>query len=208
MQPARRNQKLLFRRVTITCLALAIELGIFNAASTAWRYWMSDRATPLFEEGTLPQRLKPIFAVIDWNFLGVAWQAALAAVGASFLGLNSAQQWMFWAIVFDLVSGFLCGLFVRGGLRARIMGRGLMVKFFCFAVVAYLCRQPGLEVAIAGASVHVGSAAAIWYTVYEWVSTAENLDELGAPIPPFLRKLLAKARETVDQIGESPKGKG
>ena len=168
---------------------------------------MSDHATPILE-GTLPQRLKPFAAVIDWNWVAVALQAGAAGVGAAFLSLQSAEQWMFAAIGFDLVSGFFCGMFTRGGLRARTMGRGIAVKLFCFAAVHYLCGQKGLEVTVFGIKMHIGAAAAVWYTVYEWVSTVENVDELGGPVPPFIRRLLAKARETVDQIGAGELTKG
>ena len=153
----------------------------------------------------MPQRLKPFFAVIQWNAIALGVQGAAATVGAVFTSMHEAQQWMAWAIIFDLVSGFLCGCFTRGGLRAAKMGRGIALKSFSFAVVAYLCKQPNLGITINGQPILFGVACALWYVIYEWVSMVENLDELGAPIPPFVRGMLAKAREAVDKIGDAPK---
>lgn len=155
-------------------------------------------------EGHLPHRLKPLMATVvhtaDWPWWALALQAGGAGVLAAYTGLSDSQRFMAWAIAFDLVTGFLCGWFTRGGLSARAMTRGLTVKGVTFALVHYLGGQPHLTVGIGAFQMSLGAATAIWYGVADWVSVLENLDELGAPVPPFLRTFLAKGREAMNRV--------
>jgi phage-related holin len=106
---------------------------------------------------------------------------------------------MAWAIAFDLATGLLCGIFTRGGVRARLMTKGATVKALSFALVIYLGRQEQLIIGIGALQMSLGAGAAIWYGLAEWVSVVENLDELGAPVPPFIRTFLAKAQAAMDR---------
>ena len=42
----------------------------------------------------------------------------------------------------------------------------------------------------------------LWYIITELGSMIENIDELGAPVPDFLRDMIKKVRNKVDSIGE------
>jgi len=155
-------------------------------------------------EGQLPHRLKPLMATVvqtaDWPWWALAVQAGCAGVLSAFTGLPDSQRFMAWAIGFDLITGFLCGIYTRGGVSARAMTRGATVKAVTFALVHYLGEQPHLAVGIGSLQMSLGAATALWYGVADWFSVLENLDELGAPVPPFLRSLLAKGREAMNRV--------
>ena len=42
----------------------------------------------------------------------------------------------------------------------------------------------------------------VWYTLTELGSIVENAVALGAPVPQWLQKTLAAAKDAVDKLGE------
>ena len=167
---------------------------------------------PHLEEHPLPHRLKlfaqAIVPTADWPWWAMSIHGAIATLLALFAALHPAQQFMAWGIFFDFLSGLACAHFKRGGIRARAMAAGGTTKFISFCIVVYLAGQKAFAVDVMGQQIQVGIAAAIWYGLAEWVSVAENLDELGAPLPPFMRVMLAKARETMNSITPADKPTG
>lgn len=152
---------------------------------------------------TLPTRIKLFAQAInptaEWPWWAILLQNIGAGVAAAYTSMELARNLLFWAMVIDFTSGCACGYFKRGGLVARTMSMGLIVKSLSFVVVGHLCQQAWLTVEFMGYTLQIGTAAAISYTIAEWISIAENMDELGAPLPIFVRLALAKARVATDK---------
>jgi phage-related holin len=148
------------------------------------------------EDQPLPYKMKPILLALAPNIDGPWWAHAVAASVVGFYStLPAVESLLLWAIIFDLGSGLACGWVTRGGIRARPITRGVLVKGLAFALVHYL---GGVQVEMfemkAGLA---GTVLGTWYWLGEWISVVENLDELGMPLPRFVIQALAKARETI-----------
>ena len=46
----------------------------------------------------------------------------------------------------------------------------------------------------------------VWYICTELGSILENIGELGAPIPAFLRRMIALLKDTADRLGDNDNG--
>ena len=137
----------------------------------------------------------------DWPWWAMAVKAALAAALATAVSMNHSLQWMLLAMLADMTVGLACGVFKRGGISARAMGLGVTVKLLQVGVVAGLSVVPWLNIDFAGQELSIGSGSALWFAGSELVSIVENLDELGVPLPPFLRPLIQKVKDITGATG-------
>lgn len=145
-----------------------------------------------------------------------AWIAAVAAV------LTSLWGWFGWLVV-GLVGcmavDYLTGSFAamrKGDWASKAARDGLWHKLGCIiavgvAVVADLLigavvnHIPGIVLPFEY-SVLIAPVVVVWYILTELGSIAENAAAMGAPVPPFLLKLLRAGQAAVDAAGDKIAG--
>lgn len=136
-------------------------------------------------------------------------KAAVTALVTALTGLWGRTGWLaaLWiaAMLLDYATGTAAAI-KTGTWSSRTAREGLWHKTGSIVAVLAaalldLAAQMLLDGA-AGCSVLLFPLAAAWYLLTELGSIVENAEKLGAPVPPFLRKALAAARENVDDRGE------
>lgn len=144
-----------------------------------------------------------------------AGAAAVIAFGTALFG------WVGWLIILWLAAtalDYLTGTFAalsRGKWSSSVARSGLWHKLgSIFAVlVAVLCDIAiwvmsdnfGLALPFAGRHCLITPVVTAWYIFTELGSIVENAAAMGAPVPDFLRKLIAKSKKTVDDGADSEK---
>jgi phage-related holin len=161
---------------------------------------MTDTTIPT-KEGALPHRVKP-FILPMLNMADGAWllpaQAAFTFTFGFWSSLPDVEGYLLAAMAFDMATGIACGLLTRGGLRARTISSGIIRRLVVFALVHYLGT---IKVEVSGFRVaQAGAIFAVWYLFGECVSVAENLDELGAPLPAAVKNSLVKSRDAIARM--------
>lgn len=150
------------------------------------------------EETTLTDKVKAVLALavpsISYPWWVIAVQGFIAALAAKFVTLPEPQQWLWKLILLDLATGLAKGVFVGGGWRARTMSWGATKKGFSLIVSSWAYQVPW-KIEAMGMGFDTGSGITVWYMLGEAISIAENLDKLGLKLPPFVRPILATARE-------------
>lgn len=142
------------------------------------------------------------------------FKAALAAVLAA---MTALWGWFGWLVVawvgcmaIDYITGYSAAA-KNGEWSSNIAREGLWHKAGCIcavlaagildAVVGYLLGNiHGLELPFAY-TVLVCPLAVTWYLLMELGSILENVGKMGAPLPEFLKKMIAVLRATVDSAG-------
>lgn len=101
-------------------------------------------------------------------------------------------------------AGQLCS---RTGVRGILKKVGYLVLMGVAGVSDWLLRY-GLEQI--GVTVELkfmmAAVVIVWLIVNELISILENVAAMGGPVPPFLRKLLEKLKNEVEQKGENAHG--
>ncbi len=139
--------------------------------------------------------------------------AALIAFGTALFGWAGwmVLLWLF-AMALDYLTGSFAALY-GGSWSSAAARRGLWHKLgSIFAVlVAALCDLAlrlvgdsfGFGLPVIGRSCLITPLVTAWYFFTELGSIVENAAAMGAPVPDFLRKLIARGRKTVDEKGDS-----
>lgn len=148
------------------------------------------------------------------------FKAALAAV----LGcLTALWGWFGWLVlawigcmVLDYITGSAAALkagqwssaVAREGLWHKL---GSVVAVLVAAILDGVVRLvlehvPMLELPF-DYTVFVSVLVLVWYIITELGSIVENAANLGAPMPPWLAKMLQALGESVDKAGDSAAGK-
>lgn len=145
----------------------------------------------------------------------LAWKAAVAAffgVLGDFLGWKGVMLVILVILMaMDYLSGTLQakkngtwsskiareGLFHKGGIILVVSGALLADLMFAFAIpvipIGAGFQNPGLFLPLVLA----------WYIITELGSVLENSVKMGAPVPAWFKKAIAKAGEAVDKAGEA-----
>lgn len=141
-----------------------------------------------------------------------------AAVTAALALLTALWGWFGWLAIAWIVS---MGLDVATGMAAaarrgewasKLARDGLWHKAGSIAIVVtagLLDLVVGLLLDNVGQTLPIHYTvllcplAIVWYLLTEAGSIIENAGELGADIPPWLRKAIAALRDTVDQAADS-----
>ena len=150
-----------------------------------------------------------------------AFKAALAAVGAA---LTALWGWFGWVVVawivlmvIDYVTGSAAAL--RAGEWASKTARdgiwhklgsvvAVMAAAILDVVIGHLLRNvPGVELPFAY-TVVLCPLVVVWYILTEAGSIMENAGALGAPVPGWLRAMIAALERKGDDTGEDMAGKG
>ena len=150
-----------------------------------------------------------------------AFKAALAAIGAA---LTALWGWFGWVVVawivlmvIDYITGSAAAL--RAGDWASKTARdgiwhklgsvvAVMVAAILDVVIGHLLRNvPGVELPFSY-TVLLCPLVVIWYILTEAGSIMENAGALGAPVPGWLRTMIAALEQKVDETGDGIAGKG
>ena len=145
-----------------------------------------------------------------------AFKAALAALCAA---LTALWGWFGWVVVawigcmlIDYATGSAAAMragewsskSARDGIWHKL---GSMVAVIVAAILDVvighlLANLPGVDLPFTY-TVLLCPLVVIWYILTEAGSIIENAGALGAPVPGWLRKMIAALENRVDQVGES-----
>ena len=147
------------------------------------------------------------------------FKAALAAVLAAMTALWGWFGWLLLAwgacMAIDYLTGYSAAL-KTGEWSSDIAREGLWHKAGCIfavlvagildAVVGYLLGNiHGLALPFEY-TVIICPLVVTWYLLMELGSILENVGKMGAPLPQFLKKMIAVLKATVDTAGEKSSG--
>lgn len=150
---------------------------------------------------------------MDNNNVFLAVKAAIVAFAGAF---SAAFGWLGWLIVawvicmvVDYISGsaaaMQAGKWSSAAARAGIWHKGGMLLVVVAAALTdgvlgiVADKIPSLPVEY---TVLVLPVVLVWYILTELGSVAENAAAMGAPVPPFLTKLLAAAKDKVEDTAD------
>ena len=136
-------------------------------------------------------------------------------VSAAAAALTALWGWFGWLIVawggcmaLDVFTGMAAGC-ARGEWSSRIAREGLWHKTGCIAAVTaagvldlamgLLVRQLPREALPFDYTVFLCPLTVVWYLLTEVGSILENVGEMGAPIPGWLRRAVAALRDKVEE---------
>ena len=144
-----------------------------------------------------------------------AWKAAVTAV---FGALTALWGWMGWLVIgwvalmlLDYLTGSAAAL-KDGEWSSQVAREGVWHKLGMIVVVVVaagadllislvLAHLPVLDLPIAYTGL-ICPLVLVWYCLTELGSIGENAIAMGAPVPPWLPKLLAAGKNAVDKAGD------
>ncbi len=140
--------------------------------------------------------------------------AALAALGAYLRQLAVPLAVLLAVMVLDYISGMIAAI-RTGTLDSRIGLMGILKKISYLLIVAvgmvldYLIQMLGGEFGLSLEGTYfIGLVVIIWLIINECISILENTAEMGAPVPPFVQKLLERLKRHTEEIaGETEEKK-
>lgn len=134
--------------------------------------------------------------------------AALIAFGTALFG------WVGWMVVLWLIAlllDYLTGTFAalynkswssaasRQGLWHKLGSIvGVLVAAMCDLVLRLVGDNFGFELPVLGRSCLITPVVTAWYFFTELGSIVENAAAMGAPVPGFLKKLIARGKKAID----------
>ena len=113
------------------------------------------------------------------------------------------------AMIIDYVTGMLSA-WLNAELSSKKGIKGIVKKISYLALVAVAmivdwlicCGLQQINVNIKY-SVFFAVLVAVWLIINELISVLENLSRMGVPIPNFLKKLINRLKNTVDEKGDN-----
>lgn len=146
------------------------------------------------------------------NSLKMLMAAILAAVFAYMQQLAASLLVLLGVMVLDYISG-ISSAWVNHQLSSRVGLIGIVKKVSYLLIVFvgmaldYLIFLLGQKFGVQiNDSYFVGLLVIIWLIINECISILENADEMGLPVPGFIKKLLARLKQHTDAIsGETEK---
>lgn len=140
------------------------------------------------------------------NSLKMLLAAILAAVGAYMQQLAGSLLVLLAVMVLDYISG-ISAAWVNHQLSSRIGLIGIVKKVSYLLIVNvgmaldYLIFLLGQKFGVQiNDSYFVGLLVIVWLIINECISILENADEMGLPVPEFIKKLLARLKQHTDAI--------
>ena len=147
------------------------------------------------------------------------FKASLAAVLAAMTALWGWFGWLVLAWVACMAIDYITGYSAaakNGEWSSQIAREGLWHKAGCIfavlvagildAVVGYLLGNiDGLALPFTY-TVFVCPLVVTWYIMMEVGSILENAGKMGAPVPPFLKKMIAVLKASIDTAGDHEAG--
>lgn len=143
-------------------------------------------------------------------------KAAIAAAAGALTGLWGWMGWLVigWVVcmVLDYITGSAAagkaGNWTSAKAREGIWHKAGMIVVMMVAALADLLLAIVLEnILVVNLPFQYGGLICpivlVWYIITELGSITENAVAMGAPVPPWLVKLLAAGKEAVDKAGDS-----
>lgn len=137
-----------------------------------------------------------------------------AAITGAFAFVTALIGWIGWIIVIWIASmllDYLTGTWAamyRGEWSSSIARQGLWHKLGSIVgILTAALSDFALSIMIPHLGINfdyptiITPVVALWYIFTELGSILENMDKLGSRVPPFLRKLIDKARDKFEKIG-------
>lgn len=134
-----------------------------------------------------------------------------AAVAAYFRELIGPLAVLMLVMVLDYISGISAAWITRQlSSRVGIIG---IVKKLCYGLIVavgmamdYLVSMLGGKFGVQLENVYfIGLLVIIWLIINECISILENTDEMGLPVPDFVKAMLKRLKKhTEDIAGEDP----
>ena len=131
-----------------------------------------------------------------------------AAVGAYFHELIGPAVVLAIVMASDWFTG-LAEAWVNGGMCSRTGIIGIIKKLsYIFIVCVAVVVDIIIQAAAAKTGINLGGfymfglLVTVWLIFNECISILENVAEIGAPLPPFLVKLIGKLKKTTEEKGE------
>lgn len=132
--------------------------------------------------------------------------ACLAALGAYLRQLAAPLAVLIAVMLLDWISG-ISAAWKTGTLDSRIGIMGILKKVGYLLIVAvgmvldYLIHMLAGEFGLVLEGTYfVGLVVIIWLIINECISILENTAETGAPVPPFVQKLLERLKRHTEEI--------
>lgn len=132
-----------------------------------------------------------------------------AAVAAYFRVLMAPLLVLIVVMILDYISG-ISAAWEKRELSSRVGIVGIVKKVCYLLIVAvgividYLISMLGSQFGVVVVNVHfVGLLVIIWLIVNELISILENTDEMGLPVPPFVKAILARLKKHTEEIPEA-----
>ena len=139
--------------------------------------------------------------------------AAACAFGTALFG------WVGWMVVLWLVAmalDYLTGTFAaiynkrwsssvaRSGLWHKLGSIfAVLVAAMCDIALGVLGDNFGISLPLSGQHCIITPLVTAWYIFTELGSIIENAAAMGAPVPGFLRKLIAKSKKSIDDNADN-----
>lgn len=131
---------------------------------------------------------------------------AIGSAVSSLLGVLAFPCWlMIISNLFDYATGLIASKFRNQDINSYRSIRGIFKKVAMWALVAvgaildeiikYSTAQIGVDVKI---QFLIASIVSIWITCNEAISILENIQDIGVPIPKFLKPLVKNIRSQVE----------
>lgn len=131
---------------------------------------------------------------------------AIGSALSSLLGVLAFPCWiMIISNLFDYATGLIASKFRNQDINSYRSIRGIFKKVAMWALVAvgaildeiikYSTAQIGVDVKI---QFLIASIVSIWITCNEVISILENIQDIGVPIPKFLKPLVKNIRSQVE----------
>ena len=140
------------------------------------------------------------------NGIKLLLTAILTAVAAYMQQLAASLLVLIGVMVLDYISG-ISAAWVTKQLSSRIGLIGIVKKVSYLLIVAvgmaldYLISLLGSRFGVQlNDSYFVGLLVIIWLIINECISILENADEMGLPVPEFIKKLLTRLKRHTDEI--------
>ena len=146
------------------------------------------------------------------NGLKIILSGVLAGATAYFNVLIVPLAVLLFVMICDYATG-MTSAYVNGKISSRAGIIGIIKKVcYMFAVVVGICLDYIIVSALSKINLEVGTVyyfgmlVTVWLILNELISILENLDEIGVPMPVFLKKTalrLAKKTETEAEKAEA-----
>lgn len=139
-------------------------------------------------EGSTQAKLDLVVVGVLFHFLFGGWSLSLKVLVT--------------LMIFDYLSGLVAAVARGDGLSSKVGGIGIAKKVGIFMAVS----MAHLADLLVGLEPPMMQTAVAWFYIgNEGISIAENLDDIGVPVPRVLREMLAKVRskgEGADGVAE------
>lgn len=146
------------------------------------------------------------------NGIKILVTGALATVAAYFNVLLLPLVVLCAVMAFDYITGVV-GAWHKGELSSRVGWYGIVKKVcYLFAVavgmvVDYVCISALAQVHVDVGAVHLfGMLVIVWLILNELLSILENLDKIGVPLPQWLKIIVDKLLNKVDNSAKLKEG--